>query len=72
MKEVTASSLVVTTADGHEAAFTITAETRFRRGDAPARREDVHPGERAVVHGKTHGDHLDATEIRLPAERQQK
>lgn len=46
-------------------AFTVRADTRFRRGDLPARREEVHAGERVVVHGKTSGDHVEATEVRL-------
>ena len=63
VKEISATRLVVTTADGHDAAFTLNAETRFRRGDAPASRQDVQVGERAVVHGT--GADGAAAEVRL-------
>lgn len=65
VKEISATRLVVTTADGHDAAFAVNAETRFRRGDSPAGREDVRVGERAVVHGTQAGDGVAATDVRL-------
>ncbi len=54
VREIGAARIVVATSAGKTASFALSPETVFRRGEAPARREDVRPGERVVVHGK-HG-----------------
>jgi hypothetical protein len=67
VESVSAEQIVVRAADGHSVPFAITPETRFLRGDAPARREDVRVGERAVVHGKSVGERVEAVRVRLGA-----
>lgn len=61
----TAERIVIKTADGHPVTFSVTPETRFLRGESPARPEDVRAGERAVVHGKRVGEALEAVLVKL-------
>ncbi len=65
VESVSAERLVIETADGHRVAFTITEDTRFLRGDEPVRREDVKPGQRAVVRGQRSGEQLVAALVKL-------
>ncbi len=65
VESVTPERIVVKTADGHSVAFTVTQDTRFLRGEKPARSEDVRVGQRAVVHGKRAGEALQATQVKL-------
>ncbi|WP_242336106.1 MULTISPECIES: DUF5666 domain-containing protein [unclassified Anaeromyxobacter] len=67
VESVTAQQLVVKTADGHSVAFTVTPETRFFRGEKPARREDVQVGQRAVIRGTHVGERLRADTVKLGA-----
>lgn len=53
------------TGDGHSVVFTVTADTRIVRGEEPARLEDVHVGERAVVNGRRVGEELRAVSVKL-------
>ena len=57
--------IVVRTSDGHAVPFSVTKETRFLAGDKPGRAEDVHVGQRVVVHGKREGDGLRALQVKL-------
>lgn len=63
IKAVTAERLTVETAKG-EKSFALTPETSYATGSAPARREDLRPGERVVVHARERGDRLEAVEVR--------
>jgi hypothetical protein len=65
--EITADRIVVAMRDGKDAVFTLTPQTSFQRGDAPARRENVKVGERVVVHAKLAGDTQIATVVKLAA-----
>ena len=67
VESVSAERIVIQTADGHQVAFTITKDTRFFRGNEPAGRADVKPGQRAVVHGKRTGEQLEAARVKLGA-----
>lgn len=49
VEQVSPSQVVVRDADGHSTAVALTAETRFRAGDRPARREDLRPQGRVIV-----------------------
>ena len=69
VRDVSVQRLVIETPDGHRVAFSVTKDTRFTRGGAAARLEDVKPGERAAVHGERHGDTLDAVLVKLGAAR---
>lgn len=69
VRDVSAERIVIETADGHRVAFAVTKDTRFSRGNEPARREDVKPGERAAVHGEKHGEALSALRVKLGAEK---
>lgn len=69
VREVSAERIVIETADGHRVTFSVTKDTRFTRSGAPARPEDVKPGERAAVHGERHGETLSALRVKLGAER---
>ena len=63
VKAVTAERLTIETAGG-EKTFSLTPETSYARGSAPARREDLRTGERIVVHARERGDRLEAVEVR--------
>lgn len=65
IKEITPQQVVVATKDGMDLTYALGADTKFIRGEAPARSEDVRTGERAVVHARREGVKLHATEIRL-------
>lgn len=67
VRDVSAERLVIETADGHQVAFAVTKDTRFSRGETPARLEDVKPGDRAAVHGKQDGGTLSALRVKLGA-----
>jgi hypothetical protein len=65
VERVTAEEIVIKASDGHSVAFAVTQETRFFRGDEPARPEDVRVGQRAVVQGKRSGERIDAMRVKL-------
>jgi hypothetical protein len=65
VESATAERIVIKAADGHAVAFTLTPETRFLRGESPARPEDVRVGERAVVNGKRSGETVQAVRVKL-------
>lgn len=68
VKEVTAVRLVVTDEAGKDAAFALTAGTRYLRDSKPTRREKVLVGERVVVKGKDAGGQLEATTVTVGAD----
>jgi hypothetical protein len=68
IESITPDKIVVRADDGHGVTFTITGETRFVRGDRPAKAGDARVGERAVVHGKKAGDALEAVQVKLGAQ----
>jgi hypothetical protein len=65
VESLTAERIVIRASDGHPVAFRITPETRFSRGDAPARPGDARVGERAVVDGRRAGGEVEAVRVRL-------
>jgi hypothetical protein len=65
VESVTAERIVIRAEDGHSVAFAVRPDTRFFRGDNPARRDDVQVGERAVVHGKKAGEEVHAVRVKL-------
>ena len=65
IREIGPEKVVLRTAQGQDRTFTLAPDTRFRRGTASVRREEVRAGERAVVHGRRVGEKLQATEVRL-------
>ena len=65
IKEITPHQVVVATKEGKDQTYALGADTKFFRGEAPALREDIRTGERAVVHARRDGEKLHATEIRL-------
>jgi hypothetical protein len=65
VRDVSAERLVIETADGHRVGFAVSKDTRFFRGHAPARLEDVKPGDRAAVEGKRDGGTLSALRVKL-------
>jgi len=69
VERITASELALKTSDGHPVVYKLSPETRFERGGAAIKSEDVKVGERAVVEGKGHGAELTASKVKLaPAE----
>lgn len=54
----------VATANGIRA-FALTPATEFVKAGAPARREDVRPGDRVVVHGRASGGGLEAVLVKI-------
>jgi hypothetical protein len=65
VESVTEERIVIRASDGHSVAFRLTPETRFSRGEAPARSSDVRVGERAVVRGRRAGGEVEAVRVRL-------
>lgn len=68
VKEI-ASDRIVLSVDGKDEIFAVGGETRFERGTAIVRREDVRVGERAVVHARREGQGLHATKVKLAPSR---
>jgi hypothetical protein len=56
--------ITVKSGDGQESQAQITPQTRFLRGKAPGRLEDLRQGDRVVVHARRQGKALEASEIR--------
>jgi hypothetical protein len=65
VESATAEQLVIKARDGHAVTFKVTPQTRFFRGEKPARAEDVRVGQRAVVHGKRAGEAVEAVRVKL-------
>ncbi len=65
IKEITRDHVVLTMTEGMDQTYALGPDTKFVRREAPARREDVRAGERAVIHARRDGEKLQATEIRL-------
>jgi len=53
--------------DGHESQAKITPQTRFMRGKAVGKQEDLRQGDRVVVHTRKQGDGLEAVEVHYGA-----
>src|SRR5882724_4530352 len=66
---ISADQVTVKDADGHESQAKITPQTRFIRSKAVGSREDLHQGDRVVVHTRKKGDGLEAVEVRYGATR---
>jgi hypothetical protein len=64
VKEI-APDHVVVAASGGDRSIALGPGTRILRGTRTVPVEDVHPGERVVVHAEREGDGLRATELRL-------
>jgi hypothetical protein len=62
-----ADQITVKRLDGHDSQATVTSETRFMRGKAVGKREELHQGDRVVVHTRKKGDTLEAVEIHYGA-----
>ena len=60
---VAADRITVKGADGHESEAKLTQRTRFVRGKTAGKREDLHPGDRVVVHTRMAGEGLEAVEV---------
>jgi len=65
IKEIAPDHVVLTMTEGKDQTYALGPDTKFVRGEAPARREEVRAGERAVIHARRDGERLQATEIRL-------
>lgn len=65
VERITASELALKTSDGHPVVYKLSPETRFERGGAAIKAEDVKVGDRAVVEGKGHGGDLTASKVKL-------
>ena len=63
---IDAERITVRTEGGTDQAFTLTARTEFVKGQEPARRGDVKPGMRVVVHARRSGNQLEARLVRVP------
>ena len=69
---VAPDQITVKDTDGHESQAKITAQTRFLRGKAVGKREDLHEGDRVVVHTHKQGDGLEAVEVHYGATRKRR
>ena len=61
--------ITVKDADNHEWQAKITPETRFIRSKAVGNRDDLHQGDRVMVHTRKQGVGLEAVEVRYGATR---
>lgn len=64
-----AARLTLTTPEGESRSFVLSAATKYLRGDAEVKREDVATGERAVVAYETRDGADQALEVRLAAKK---
>ena len=64
---IAADQITVKGQDGHDSQATVTSATRFMRGKAVGKREELHPGDRVVVHTRKKGDSLEAVEVHYGA-----
>jgi|SRR5260370_11187218 hypothetical protein len=69
---IATGQITVKRADGRESQVKITPQTRFMRGKAVGKREDLHQGDRVVVHTRKQGDGLEAVEVRYGAGRKRR
>jgi hypothetical protein len=67
---IASDQITVKDADGHEEQAKITPQTRFMRGKTVGKREDLHQGDRVVVHTRKQGAGLEAVEIHYGATRE--
>lgn len=66
VEAVAPDRIVVTTAAGNRS-FAVTPATEFAKGGSPARLEDLRPGDRVVVHGRTRGGRTEAVLVKIGA-----
>lgn len=64
---IASEQIAVKDADGHVSEAKITPQTRFIRGKMVGKRDDLHQGDRVVVHTRKKGDGLEAVEIHFGA-----
>lgn len=62
-----ASHVELEAKDGKPQGFYVSAATKYRHGSKAASLADLKPGTRVVVTGKTEGERLVATEVKLGA-----
>ena len=60
---IAADQITVKSADGQESPAKLTPQTRFLRGKTSGQREDLHEGDRVVVHTRKQGEALEAVEV---------
>ena len=63
LSAIASEQITVKDADGHESEAKITPQTRFMRGKTVGKRDDLHPGDRVIVHTRKKGDGLEAVEV---------
>jgi hypothetical protein len=64
---IASDQITVKNSDGHESEARLTPQTRFLRGNAAGKREDLHEGDRVVVHTRKQGEALEAVEVHYGA-----
>jgi hypothetical protein len=70
VSEIASDRITVKDAEGHEAEATITRQTKFMHGKAAGKADDLHRGDRVVVHTHKDGDKLEAVEVHYGATKQ--
>ena len=65
VESIAPDRIVIRTSDGHTVPYAVSPETRFTVGSTPVGPDEVHVGQRAVVHGRRSGDVLSAVEVKL-------
>jgi hypothetical protein len=69
VKTITAQEIVLTTTAGPELTVAIVPGTQIVRGEQAIRAQDVHPGERVVVHAMHHDGRLEAMLIKVAGQK---
>ena len=65
VKAIEATKLTLDSTEGKVLLFTLSAQTKFLRGTAEVKREEVVVGERAIVKYQEKGEANNASEVRL-------
>jgi hypothetical protein len=63
--KIDAASISVKTADGGAKTVMIAWDTKFVRGTSPATQQDLRVGDRVVIHVKSEGGMLHATQVQI-------
>ena len=65
--KVDGTTITVTERNGNHTNVNVNDATKFLKGTAAAKLEDVKPGDRVVIHAKKVNEQLQATEVRIGA-----
>ena len=65
VEKVDGTTITVAERNGNHTSVSVTGDTKFLKGTAAAKLEDLKPGDRVVIHAKKVKDQLQATEVKI-------